>query len=563
MEETIWVVASPGEEARFLSSELDLPLPIAQVLVNRKIKTPEAGHQFLFGTWDKLHDPYLMKGMKEAVERIYKAISQKERILIFGDYDVDGVLSVVMLFKALELLGADVIYFIPARLKEGYGIKKEHVGVALQNKASLVITVDCGIKAAEFVQKAKELSMDVIITDHHLPGPFLPQALAILNPALKGSGYPEANLAGVGVVFKLIQALFKKEQKVPNLRHFMKLLSIGTISDIADLRGENRLFVKFGLKELENISNIGLKSLLEVCGLKGKKISEGDVGFRIGPRINAAGRMATADLAVRLFFSSSPEETAKLSQDLDLLNSRRQMTEERILNQALDRIKRKSLDKTYRILILGCEDWHRGVIGIVASRLKDFFLRPVILFSYEDSHAYGSGRSISDFSLIECLNECQEYFLTYGGHPLAVGCSLKREKMEAFKQAINELASLRLSDEQLTRKIYIDTKLNFNEINFSLLENFLLLCPFGVGNPKPVFMTEKAEVISQPQCLQGKHTKLFLKQGGRTFEAVAWERGDWSQVLQKGDLISAAYSFQFSSYLGEERLTLSLEDVRR
>jgi len=563
MEEPIWVIASPREEARFLSSELDIPLPIAQILVNRKIHKPDVAHKFLFGTWDELYDPFLMKGMKEAVERIQRAIFEKERILIFGDYDVDGVLSVVMLFKALESLGGDVSYFIPARLKEGYGIKEEHLEVVLQNKACLVISVDCGIKAVEFVQKAKELGVDVIITDHHLPGPRLPEALAILNPALKDSGYPENNLAGVGVVFKLVQALFNKEQRVPNLRHFMKLVSIGTISDIADLRGENRLFVKYGLKELEDVSNLGLKSLLDVCGLRSKKISEGDVGFRIGPRINAAGRMATADLAVRLFFSSSLEETAELAQNLDLLNSRRQMTEERILNQALDRIKKKSLHKSYRILIMGCEEWHRGVIGIVASRLKDFFLRPVILFSYEDGQAYGSGRSISEFSLIDCLNECQEYLLTYGGHPLAVGCSLRRDRMNAFKQAINELASLHLSDDLMKRKIIIDTKIDFNEVNFHFLDNFSLLYPFGVGNPKPVFMTEKAEVVSQPQCLQGKHAKLLLRQKGRTFEAMGWEKGDWSQALRKGDLISIAYSFQFSSYLGEEKLTLSLEGLRK
>ncbi|MGB8951037.1 MAG: single-stranded-DNA-specific exonuclease RecJ [Candidatus Aminicenantales bacterium] len=546
-----------------MSSELGIPLSIANILVNRKIQTAEAAHQFLFGTLEGLHDPYLMKGMKEAVERILKAVSQKEKILIFGDYDVDGVLSVVMLVKALESLGADADYFIPERLKEGYGLKEEHIEIVLKKKARLVISVDCGIKASRFVQKANSHGIDVIITDHHLPEICLPEALAILNPVLEDSGYPDKSLAGVGVVFKLTQALLERNQRNSSLQEYLKLVSIGTISDVAELRGENRLLVKFGLKELENISNTGLRSLIEVCGLGGKKISEGDVGFRIGPRINAAGRMEKADLAVRLFFSSSPDETEELARHLDRLNTHRQKTEEKIFRQAHQRIQKGTLEKSHKILIMGCEEWHRGVIGIVASRLKDYYSRPVIMFSYKDGKAYGSGRSIRDFSLIDCLEECKNLFLSYGGHPLAVGCSLMRENMDALKQVLNDLALSRITDEQMRKKVYIDATLDFDAINRFLLDHFFLLFPFGIGNPKPVFMTRNVKVVSQPHLLKGKHTKLLLRQGGRTFEALGWDREDWAQTLHRGDSVDAAYSFQFSSYLGQERLSFSLADLRR
>ncbi len=563
MSDSVWVIAPPQREAKNLASELGIPLQIAQILVNRKIRDPETAHRFLYGTLDELHDPYLMTGMREAVERIQRAIAQKEKILIFGDYDVDGVLSVVMLLKALEFLGAERDYFIPERLKEGYGIKEKHIEVALKKAARLIISADCGTKASGFVKRAKEHGIDVIITDHHRPGEDLPAALAILNPVLSQSGYPDKSLAGVGVVYKLIQALFERTGKSSFLPPYVKLVSIGTISDIAELRGENRIFVKFGLKGLENVSNVGLQSLIDICRLKGRRISEGDVGFRIGPRINAAGRMGTADTAVRLFFASSEEEAAELVHILDELNSKRQRIEEETYSQALDRTNQYSLDKRYRILILGCEEWHRGVIGIVASKLKDFFYRPVILFVYEDGKAFGSGRSTTEFSLIDCLDNCRDFFLNYGGHMLAAGCVLAQEKMKPLKEAMNSFASSRITDEDLRRKISIDTRLDFSEINYSLLDNFSLLPPLGVGNPKPIFLTEKAQITSHPQKLQGKHAKFLVRQQGRTFEALGWERGDWAENFQQGNQVDLIYSFQFSSYLGEERLCLSVEDMRK
>jgi single-stranded-DNA-specific exonuclease len=562
MTETIWILTPRREEAKTLSAELDIPSEIAQILVNRNLCDAEAANKFLFGTLEGLHDPYLMKDMRKAVDRIRRAISQREKILIFGDYDVDGILSVVILSKALESLGAEVDYFIPERLKEGYGIKEKHIDIVLERKASLVISVDCGIKATRFVRKAKMIGVDIIITDHHLPGDILPEAKAILNPVLDDSGYPNRSLAGIGVVFKLIQALFEKEGKSSSLPHYMKLVSIGTIADVVELKGENRLFVKFGLKGLEKVANTGLSCLMEFCGLSGKNVSVGDVGYRIGPRINAAGRMGMTDLAVKLFFTDSLPESHELVGHLDKLNSRRQKTQEKIYEQALRKIRKRTLDKRYKFLILGCEEWHRGVIGIVASKLKDQFHRPVLIFVYENGKAYGSGRSIDGFPLIECLDECKDFFLDYGGHSMAVGCVLARENMGLFKKAANAYVDSRITDEHLRRKIYIDSKIDFSDISSSFIENFSLLSPFGVGNPKPIFMTERAEVVREPIKIQAKHVKLIVRQKGRIFEALGWERGEWAQSVQKGDKIDLAYSFQFSEYRGEEKLSLSLEDIK-
>ena len=562
MNSAIWVVNPPRPEAEVLAQALSLPPAIARVLVNRKILTEEAARAFLFGDIAALYDPYLMKGMDRAVARIEEAVAKGEKILVFGDYDVDGVLSTVMLMKALTSLGAKVEYFIPERLTDGYGIKDEHVEIPVQKGAGLVISVDCGIKAVEFTARAKEKGIDVIITDHHRPGETLPDAVAVLNPVLADSGYPDGSLAGVGVAFKLIQALLEKSGKAAGLPHYMKLVSIGTVADVAELKGENRVFVKLGLKGLRNVSNMGLRSLIEACGLGNRKISEGDIGFRIGPRINAAGRMGMTDLAVRLFFSESSEESQALVRKLDDLNAQRQKTEEKIFNDARERIEERGLDKKYKCLVLGSPDWHRGVIGIVASKLKDRFNRPVVLFVYENGKAHGSGRSIPEVPLIDFLEDCRHLFLSYGGHKLAVGCTLPTERMAAFKEALNPLAEARISEDNLTRKIKIDGPLEFAAVDDRFLESFALLFPFGVGNPKPLFLAENVEVISEPQVLQRKHLKFLARQNGRVLEALGWDKAEWRHVVRRGSRVSLAFSLMMSEYLGAQKVSLSIEDLK-
>jgi single-stranded-DNA-specific exonuclease len=561
MNKAQWLIAPPRPEAETLAAELSLPPAIARILANRGITTPADAQTFLFGTLDSLPDPYLLRDMDRAVARLQMAVARKEKVLVFGDYDVDGVLSVVILLRALRSLGVEVDYFIPERLKEGYGIKDEHLEVVAERQASLVISVDCGIKAVSFVRKARARGIDVIITDHHRPGDGLPEAEAILNPVLSDSGYPYRGLAGVGVVFKLLQALLSKQGKEAALPHYAKLVAIGTIADVAELRGENRLLVKEGLRGLGSIANRGLRSLIEECGLARKKITEGDIGFRIAPRINAAGRMGAANAAVKLFFSDSEEESARLARWLSELNTQRQSEEDRIFSQASRRIKAGSLDSRHKLLVLGCETWHRGVIGIVASKLKDSFYRPVVLLTYDDGKAFGSGRSISEFSLIECLDACRDVFLDYGGHTLAVGCTLSRERVPQFKERANGIAEARLAGDDLRRKIRVDATLDFSEIDGSFIDSYLLLSPFGVGNPKPLFLTSDVEVWSVPQLIQDKHLKFVARQGGRSFEAIGWDKADLRPAVQRGTKISLVYSLLSSSYLGEERYSLCIEDI--
>ncbi len=563
MGETIWVLRPISEEAKMLGLDLDLPVEAAQILVNRGIHDSARAHKFLYGELSDLHDPYLMKGMRDAVLRIRKAISGQEKILIFGDYDVDGILSVVILSKALKSLGARVDFYIPNRLEEGYGLREKYLDLALQKKATLIISVDCGIKAVEFVERAGHEGLDVIVTDHHQPGPRLPHALAILNPALPDSTYPFKNLAGIGVVFKLIQALLDHESKSSQLPHYLKLVSIGTVADIVELRDENRIFVKFGLKGLEDVTNIGLKSLMDICGISGRRVSVGDLGFRIGPRINAAGRLGMTDIAVKLFFSDSPEDVKEITKSLDRLNSRRQRIEEKVFNQAKDLVRKRALDKRYKLLLLGCEEWHRGVIGIVASKIKDEFYRPVILFAYKDGKAFGSGRSIREFPLIDCLEKTKDLFHSYGGHTMAVGCELAREDMQGLKKRMNAYVNSRITDEQLKRKIYIDAKVGFEDINLSLLDILSMFSPFGLGNPRPLFLTEMAEIVTKPRKIHGKHCKFLVKQDGRIFESIGWGKGEWADEMETGDKLNIIYSLQISEYLGEERLTLFLEDAKR
>jgi single-stranded-DNA-specific exonuclease len=561
MNKAQWLIAPARPEAEALASELGLPPAIARILANRGISTPAAAQTYLFGTLDNLPDPYQLKDMDRAVERIQRAVARKEKVLIFGDYDVDGVLSVVILQRALRTLGLEVDYFIPERLREGYGIKDEHLRVVEERQAGLVISVDCGIKAESFVRKARAKGIGVIITDHHRPGDSLPEAEAILNPVLSDSGYPYRGLAGVGVVFKLLQALLAREGKVAALPHYAKLVAIGTIADVAELRGENRLLVREGLRGLERVANRGLRSLIEECGLARRKITEGDIGFRIAPRINAAGRMGAADAAVKLFFSDSDEESLRLARRLGELNSQRQGEEDRIFGQASRRIKEGSLDSRYRLLVLGCETWHRGVIGIVASKLKDSFYRPIVLLTYDDGKAFGSGRSISEFSLIECLDACQDIFQDYGGHTLAVGCTLSRDRVPLFRERANGIAEARLKSDDLRRKIRIDATLDFSEINSAFIDSYLLLSPFGVGNPRPLFLTSEVEVWSPPKLIQGKHLKFIARQAGRSFEAIGWDKADRQPELRRGSRIRLVYSLTSSTYLGEERYGLCIEDI--
>lgn len=558
-----WILPAPRPEAEALSRTLGIPPAIARVLAGRGVVDADQARAFLFGTEADLHDPLLMSGMRTAVERIRKAISRGERILVFGDYDVDGVLSVVMVLKALRKLGAKIEHYIPDRIREGYGLRERHLEVAAGKGASLVISVDCGIKSHEFVRRAGDKGIDVIVTDHHLPGETLPRAAAVLDPMRRDETYPYKFLAGVGVVFKLIQALFDGQEESNGLSHYLKLVAIGTIADVVELRGENRQMVRSGLKSLERVSNAGLKSLIEVARLRKGRVSAGDVGFRLGPRLNAAGRLANAELAVRLFMTDSPSEARDIACQLDEWNERRRRAEERILKDALEKVNAGGLDRAHKVLILGSDAWHKGVVGIVASKLKDLFHRPVVLFSCADGVASGSGRSIREFSLIECLDSCRDLFLSYGGHRLAAGCTLPVDRMDDFKSAVNGRAESLLSESDLRRKIVLDAALGLDELDEKFLEAYALLSPFGVGNPTPLFLTSGATVAGSVRKLKDKHVKFLVRHGDRVVEAIGWDRAAWADGLRPGERLDLAWTLQTSSYLGTESVHLSLQDWRR
>lgn len=558
-----WQLKPSDPEAWILAQEVNLPHEIATILVNRGIKSASEAAFFLYGGLNDLHDPYLMRGMKEAVERIVKAAKAGENILVFGDYDVDGILSVVMLVKALRTIGARVDYMIPERLKDGYGLKAHHLAAVLEKKTELLISVDCGIKAFDFVNQAREHGIDVIITDHHHPGDGLPEAYAVLNPVLESSGYPDRNLAGVGVVFKLIQAIFHYLGIKQDLTHYLKLVSIGTVADVAELKGENRILVKEGLKRLKEPKSPGLKSLLKGAGLDDRKLNEVDLGFRLGPRINAAGRLGMTEVALQLFFSDSYAECEELVRKLNELNYNRQKIEEKILKEAIEMVESRQLHQKYRLLVLGRENWHRGVIGIVASRLKELFYRPVILFAYENGKAYGSGRSIPELSLIDLVSQCSSLLQNFGGHKQAIGCSVSMENMPLFKEKINELADKWISDELLERKLVIDCRLNFSAITPSFAEFYSHLLPFGIGNSRPVFLAEDVDVLTEPSVLQNRHLKIWLRQGGRVFEAIGWEKASYWKNLRRGTNLDIAYSLQITEFKNKKQLRLILEDIKQ
>lgn len=562
MENAAWLLPKFDHRILGFASELGLSQETAQILYNRGIRNKQEAEKFLFPSIEDWSDPYQMEGMEDAVQRIEEAVRKQQKILVFGDYDVDGILSVVILMKALESMGGRVEYFIPDRLEDGYGMKTKHLKMVLERKIGLVISVDCGIKAVLFTEEAKAKGVDVIITDHHQPGLELPRAVAVLNPALENSRYPDKNLAGVGVVFKLIQALLEKRNKGNVLSHYLKLVSIGTIADVAELRGENRIFVKQGLEGLKAVSNKGLRSLLSVCGLGCGDVTTGDVGFRIAPRLNAAGRMGKVDLSVDLFRVKDDEKSIAIAAHLNKLNSLRQKAEIKIFDQALEKIEKNRLNKKYKFLVLGSQHWHKGVIGIVASRLKDIYYRPVLLFSYENGKAVGSGRSIQDFSLIDCIRNSSQFCLGFGGHPLAVGCEVSQKQFDDFRKNLNHYAEKEINKAALKRKIKIDAEIDFKRINHSFLEETNLLQPHGVGNPKPVFLSRKVLIASRPAVLKEKHSKFMVKKEGRNLEAVGWGRKDWVKYFAGGDWADIVYSLSSTEYLGEKRLNLVLHDIR-
>src|SRR5450631_145125 len=492
---------------------------LAPLLIRRGIGDAEAGKTFLSPTLNELHSPYQMKGMKEAVERISFAIANQESILIYGDYDVDGTSAVVILKTAIELCGGAADFHVPHRIKEGYDMRDDVIERAAASGIRLIVSVDMGIRAFAPAETAQRLGVDLIVTDHHLPGPHgVPNALAVVNPNQKGCEYPYKQLCGAGVAFKLAQGLMQRrlDANVQNklLMSFMKIVAIATIADAVPLTGENRVFASLGLDALRKAVNPGLKALLEVAQISAKRPpTSGEVGFRIAPRINAAGRMDVARDVIELFSVKDPARARELAAKLDHLNSDRQEEERKILRSVEERFAgNPTLCDAYCIVVDG-EGWHRGVIGITATRVVERYNRPALVISREGEEAFGSGRSIRAFHLLEAIESCGSLFSRFGGHSHACGFAMPSANVEDLRAKLDAFARTRLTLADLDPILDLDAELDLSEITPQLFQALELLEPYGMGNPEPVFAARGVQLAAPPRILKEKHVKLKLRAG--------------------------------------------------
>ncbi len=568
-----WLIPEVDAAAiRALADALRLDPITARVLINRGLNDPDAARRFLEPSLDHLHDPLLLAGMREAVGRLRAAIEAKEKILIYGDYDVDGTVSVVILKKAIELAGGEASYHVPHRLKDGYGMRSEVIERAAAMGVRLIVSVDTGIRALEVVRGARELGIDVVITDHHLPEAELPPALAVLNPNRRDCNYPDKNLCGAGVAFKLVHALlatlnWPAEKLERTLKSFLKLVAIATVADVVPLVGENRVIVKYGLQGLDRAKNPGLKALLEVSGMApGRAPSARQVAFQIAPRMNAAGRMDDAENVIRLFLTEDLECARKLAASLHSLNQERQETEADIVRKVLEECSKVPVTEDQAALVFAGEGWHRGVVGIVASRLVERFSRPVFVLSQENGETQGSGRSIAAFHLLDALESMAELFTRFGGHRQAAGVSLSSERVVEFRDRLNAYAAARLGPADFRPQLAIDALVDLKELTSGpAVQEILAMAPFGFGNPAPVLAIADAEIAAPPQPLKEKHLKVHLRQSGRNLLATAWNFAPRAAEFAVGARADVAFTLEEDAY-SESRgwggWAATLRDVR-
>ncbi len=568
MIQRIWeTVPCDVAQVDMVARELGVSPITARLLCSRGLGDLECARRFLAPSLDDLHDPFLLTDMVPAVERILGAIDRKERIAIHGDYDVDGVTSTVILRRALELLGADVIHFIPERLRDGYGLQIPAIDRLHADGVRLVISVDCGIRAADAARHAASLGLELIITDHHEPDATLPRALAVINPKRDDCRYPDKNLAGVGVALKVVQALCLRSDRVSWLPSFVKIAAIGTLADVVPLTGENRIIAKLGLGMLSvGPHKIGLRSLLDVCGLTGKEIDSYQIGFVLGPRVNAAGRMSTPDIAARLLLASDEsmaEEARGLAEQLNSENLRRQKEEANIIAEAR-KVVETDLDVGSRtVIVVAGDGWHRGVIGIVASKLVDAFNRPAIVLSRDGDIAHGSCRSISSFNMFAALESCAEIMTKFGGHKQAAGLTIESSRIRELRDSINAYADGCLQPDDLRPRLWIDGSLTFRSISEQVTSELSALAPFGAGNPRPVFRASGVEIVDGPRLLKERHLKMAFRQEGRVMRGIAWRAADRERfVAAHRGAIDVAFSLEQDNWNGERYLQLSVADFR-
>jgi single-stranded-DNA-specific exonuclease len=550
-----------------LSAELGVHPIIAHLLCARGLHDPQAAARFLKPTLDDLHDPFAMAGMREAVVRLEEAIGRRETIAIHGDYDVDGITSTVILRRAIELLGGQVAHFIPERIAHGYGLQVDAIERLAADGVRVIVSVDCGIRGAEAARRAQALGVDLIITDHHEPDATLPPALAVVNPKRPDCRYPFKDLAGVGVTLKLVQALCARAGRAKWLPAFVKIAALGTLADVVPLVGENRIIAKVGLAGLSRGPHtVGIRALLEVCGLTGKRLDSFHVSFMLAPRINAAGRMSTAEIATRLLLATDEAlgaEARDLAASLEAENQRRQQEEASIVAAARKAIEGDPAVGAHNVLVVGGDGWHRGVVGIVASKLVDAFHKPAIVLSIDGDVAHGSCRSIPAFNMLGALERVQDLFFRFGGHRQAAGLTMEAARVPEFRARINALADEQLDPADLVPRLRIDAPLPLKAICGDLVDGLYALEPFGLGNPRPIFHATPVELAEGPRVMKERHLSMTVRQDGRLFRAVAWRAAERAALLQEHRTnLALAFSLDRNEYQGETYLQLTVADIR-
>jgi len=547
-----------------LSKELNVSPILARLLINRGTKEALSARRFLKADLKDLRDPYIFQDMEKAVDKILKVINNNERILIYGDYDVDGLTSVALLFSILKEFTTNLYYYIPNRFQEGYGLNEEAIDIAFKNNFKLIITVDCGISSICEIEKANNYGIDVIVIDHHQPQKDIPSAIAIINPKCD-TNYPFKELAGVGVSFKVAQALYLKLGKnQDDLQNLLDYVALGSIADSVPFIDENRILIKHGIKMLNQTKKEGLKALIMGSGVNYGNLGTKEVNFSLAPRINAAGRLGDSKLALELLLTDSESKAEYLSQKLNEINKCRKEIGDNILKEARKLASVQVKEEDNKVLVLASENWNQGVIGIIASRLADEFNRPAIVISKKDEIAKGSGRSIDGFHLYNVLELCQDILINFGGHKLAAGITIKSNKIPEFKSRINEISQNFIKEDDLSSELKIDARISLGNINFGLVKDINILEPFGIGNPQPVFCSYK-NTISNWKLVgeKGQHLKLRIKEENRTLEGIGFKLSRLgNQIFSENKVVDLAFNIELNKWNGMENVQLNIKDIK-
>lgn len=534
----------------------------AITLYNRGIREDEDIKRFLSRDLGIMYDPFLMQDMDKAVKRIYAAKEANEKITIYGDYDVDGITSIAILYKYLSDMGISVDYYVPDRMQEGYGVNRNALDKIKERGSSLIITVDTGITAVEECVYASTIGLDVIVTDHHECKEVIPDVYAAIDPKRKDDKYPFKSLAGVGVVFKLIQALDGENSLQDLMDKYADLMCLGTVADISPLIDENRVIVTEGLKRFKTTSNVGLKALIDVS-TKGKAITTSTIGYIIAPRINASGRLGCATRSVELFLTDDEENARNLANSLCEENSLRQQTEQKMFKEALEYIDCHPEIKDDKIIVIPHENWHHGIVGIVSSKITEKFYKPSILFAIDGDEAKGSGRSVSGFNLFGALENCSDLLEKFGGHELAAGLTIKSKNIEDFRKKINNYSKDSINEAMLVPTILLDAAIKVPYITIDTVHDINKLQPFGVDNPAPAFAVRSIKIHKISVMSEGKHLRMTLLKDGKYLDAVGFGMGEYYHHLEEGDIIDVAFALDINDYKGFQNVQLILKDIKK